>query len=431
MNRVMAGAAVAATLAVAGAVGSSMIIAPGAHALGQELSWKTPNQAKELVIQRVQEHTVIIDNVSFPLEELGYTISVEDLSRYKAYNISRWNEEVPVSIDGAPEDVEEKLKNLVALPEPVDATLTYQDGWVVTPGAQGQEIDAEHLLKAVNTSIAQGKDSTSLKRTTVEPDVTTRYAEDAKEQIERGSTDAAITLDGEQILEISPEEYAGMLNITVDENGLFEWSANDEAVDEFIQQVPALVNSAPDNGEAVVGENGEVLKVLDEWKDGREITQEQMRQLREDVSASLVMHKNTVAVNATPVKAEVNKLFRRAVVDVDARTATFYENDEKVYSFPVAVGKPGWQTDRGNFKVHTQLSTQDMGCGSDLYDYCVKGVPWISYYNNDEAFHGAFWHNDFGNPNSSAVSHGCVNMSVADAEKVYRFLQVGSPVEVR
>jgi len=31
------------------------------------------------------------------------------------------------------------------------------------------------------------------------------------------------------------------------------------------------------------------------------------------------------------------------------------------------------------------------------------------------SLHGAYWHNNFGHP----MSHGCVNMKIADAEKIY------------
>ncbi len=37
------------------------------------------------------------------------------------------------------------------------------------------------------------------------------------------------------------------------------------------------------------------------------------------------------------------------------------------------------------------------------------------YFNGDEALHGAYWHNNFGN----RMSHGCVNMPIDVAEFVY------------
>ena len=70
-----------------------------------------------------------------------------------------------------------------------------------------------------------------------------------------------------------------------------------------------------------------------------------------------------------------------------------------------------------------------MGC-TPAYDYCTKDVPFATFYNGGEAFHGTWWHSDFGNPNASARSHGCVNMTEKDAEEIYYFAQTGTPVHV-
>ena len=49
---------------------------------------------------------------------------------------------------------------------------------------------------------------------------------------------------------------------------------------------------------------------------------------------------------------------------------------------------------------------------TDPAAYELPGVPWVSYFTgNGVAFHGAYWHDNFGAP----VSHGCINLSPADA----------------
>ena len=48
---------------------------------------------------------------------------------------------------------------------------------------------------------------------------------------------------------------------------------------------------------------------------------------------------------------------------------------------------------------------------SELY-----GVPWVSYFTNTGiAFHGTYWHNDFGIQHS----HGCVNLPIPAAKWIY------------
>jgi L,D-transpeptidase catalytic domain len=45
-------------------------------------------------------------------------------------------------------------------------------------------------------------------------------------------------------------------------------------------------------------------------------------------------------------------------------------------------------------------------------------VPWCSYFTAaGAAMHGTYWHNDYGRRNSA----GCVNLSPANAKKIFRW----------
>lgn len=52
--------------------------------------------------------------------------------------------------------------------------------------------------------------------------------------------------------------------------------------------------------------------------------------------------------------------------------------------------------------------------------YILPGVPWTMFfiYETGVAFHGTFWHNNFGVP----MSHGCVNMRNEDAKWLFRWV---------
>ena len=100
------------------------------------------------------------------------------------------------------------------------------------------------------------------------------------------------------------------------------------------------------------------------------------------------------------------------------------EADELVRSWSVSTGVPGHDTNLGRFKVFAHVRIQDMG--SEAAGYLTKDVPWVSYYNGDEAFHGAYWHNNFGHP----MSHGCVNMRLPEAKFVYEWAPIGTEVWV-
>ncbi len=49
--------------------------------------------------------------------------------------------------------------------------------------------------------------------------------------------------------------------------------------------------------------------------------------------------------------------------------------------------------------------------------YFLEDVPWTMYFNRDFALHGAYWHDRFGIQHS----HGCVNLSLADAKWLFEW----------
>ena len=78
-------------------------------------------------------------------------------------------------------------------------------------------------------------------------------------------------------------------------------------------------------------------------------------------------------------------------------------------------------TPSGVFYIEVKTPVRHMGDGnltSDLEAYELPGVPWVSFFHlTGVAFHGTYWHNDFGRPHS----HGCVNMPTEEAKWLYRW----------
>ena len=61
--------------------------------------------------------------------------------------------------------------------------------------------------------------------------------------------------------------------------------------------------------------------------------------------------------------------------------------------------------------------------------YVTPDVKWVSYFNDGDAFHGAPW-NLTGIATGTPRSHGCANMTVADAQWIYDFAPLGTKVVV-
>jgi lipoprotein-anchoring transpeptidase ErfK/SrfK len=109
-------------------------------------------------------------------------------------------------------------------------------------------------------------------------------------------------------------------------------------------------------------------------------------------------------------------------VDLSQQRTYAYEGDTLVNSFLVSTGT--WQTPTvtGKYKIWIKLRSAAMsGPG-----YYLPNVPYIMYFYKSYGLHGTYWHNNFGTP----MSHGCVNLSIPDAQWLYNFSSVGTVVNV-
>lgn len=105
-------------------------------------------------------------------------------------------------------------------------------------------------------------------------------------------------------------------------------------------------------------------------------------------------------------------------IEIDLSDQKLYaHNGQNIdYEFLISSGK--WSpTPTGEFRIWTKMKYTKMEGGkkgTGTY-YYLPNVPYTQYFYKGYALHGAYWHNDFGRPKS----HGCVNISIPNAEKLY------------
>ena len=100
-------------------------------------------------------------------------------------------------------------------------------------------------------------------------------------------------------------------------------------------------------------------------------------------------------------------------VDVTKQTVTAWEGDKPIMLFTVSTGLPNTPTVLGQFRIYQKLTATRMrGVGYDL-----PNVPHTMYFHQGYALHGAYWHDNFGQP----MSHGCVNLALPDAKKLFEW----------
>jgi hypothetical protein len=101
-----------------------------------------------------------------------------------------------------------------------------------------------------------------------------------------------------------------------------------------------------------------------------------------------------------------------------------YEGKKPVYVSLVSTGRDGLgdpkkthSTIQGTFLIHTKHVTVTMD-GDDVGDeFDLRDVPFVQYFTQGFALHGAYWHDDFGTPRS----HGCVNLAPKDAAWLFNW----------
>lgn len=94
-------------------------------------------------------------------------------------------------------------------------------------------------------------------------------------------------------------------------------------------------------------------------------------------------------------------------VDLSEQCVVAYEGAKPVRAFIVSTGLPGTPTVTGEFRIRMKVRSQTMsGPG-----YYLPNVEWVQYFYDEYAFHGTYWHDNFGQP----MSRGCVNMTDEDA----------------
>lgn len=116
---------------------------------------------------------------------------------------------------------------------------------------------------------------------------------------------------------------------------------------------------------------------------------------------------------------------KRLYVDLSRQRLYAFEGNTLIYDFPVSTGK-WYATPTGEFRIWTWLRYTRMSGGSKANGtyYNLPNVPYTMYFGNAAVpnwrgygIHGAYWHNNFGQP----MSHGCVNMRIEDAGKIFEW----------
>jgi hypothetical protein len=125
-----------------------------------------------------------------------------------------------------------------------------------------------------------------------------------------------------------------------------------------------------------------------------------------------------------PISPDVDPLDKKIVVDTKTQWVRAFEKDEMVFECRCASGKSfkglDFSTTKGKWFTYRKTPSQHMygGAVGDDGSFDLPGIPWVTYFvTTGIAFHGTYWHNDYGQPRS----HGCVNVSAENSKWLWRW----------
>ena len=131
-----------------------------------------------------------------------------------------------------------------------------------------------------------------------------------------------------------------------------------------------------------------------------------------------------------PLSPDVSNDQKHIYVDTATQSVTAFEGDKAVLVARCSSGGKGTKTPLGVFQTFHKGPTIHMtndGESGAGHGYDLPGVPWVSFFTGTgDSFHGTYWHNDYGKPRS----HGCVNLTPADAKFIYLWTQPVVPPSI-
>ncbi len=113
-----------------------------------------------------------------------------------------------------------------------------------------------------------------------------------------------------------------------------------------------------------------------------------------------------------------------AIANTRMHRTQIYYNGKLRYNWPISSGRPGDATPNGSYLTIEKANPVQMtGPGYSL------SVPWsVRFTFSGDYYHDAYW--SVGEQGFENVSHGCVNLSPADAETYYKLAVPGDPITV-
>jgi hypothetical protein len=131
---------------------------------------------------------------------------------------------------------------------------------------------------------------------------------------------------------------------------------------------------------------------------------------------------DVTVVTAQPPPADLIGDEKWIDVNLDRQSLVAYVGATPVYATLVSTGLTArddtgasYETVQGGFRIQQKHIATTMDGDATNGAYSIEDVPWVMYFEQSFALHGAYWHTGFG----AVRSHGCVNLLPEDARWLF------------
>nr|WP_208382503.1 L,D-transpeptidase family protein [Microbacterium ulmi] len=437
---------VPAGLAVAGLVASSLIlIAPGTAVAGVPVGGLTAGAAADALASRFAATTIVLSGEGGDAEltaaDLSASIDARSLADeafadHPMWNVGAWNADpadAVVSIDPAKATAALRKAAPGLYADPVDAAVSFDPAtasYVTTPSVEGIGVDVEAVRAALQRAFAAGESSVEFDvvQAPVAPETPTAVADATVATLNKILDSAGFYVGTERTVPIDRATAASWITVSPAEHGTFEITADASKIQPVVDGLPGAVDRAPVDSTVITNASGSVLSTPTVGVTGR--TLESTAGIANAYAKQLAEGTGVFQLPVKEVAFATTSLARLLEVDLSEQRLYLKENGNVVDSWPISSGVGNTPTYTGHYTIGYKTTVQTMSGynrdaeGNITGTYSTPNVKWPMYFNGGQAFHGVYWHNNFGN----RMSHGCVGMPEWRAKQIYDWAPKGADV---
>ncbi len=429
------------------AAASLVLIAPGTSVAGVPVGGLTAGAAADAIDQHFAGTTIVLTGdgggAAVTAADLGATVDARALAdaayaAHPAWNIGAWNPEPAdaiVEIDPIAATAALRAAAPALFVDPVDATLAYDEAetaYVATEAVPGSGIDVEAVRAALHDAFASGSSRIELAppAAAVEPHVPTFAAEGAAESANGIISSAGFYVGHERVVPVDRATAASWLTVTQDDRGAFQIAADQAAIQKVVDTVKAKVDRDAVDAKVITDSAGKVLDEVTKGRTGRTLAT--TTGLAAAYAAQIAAGDGRFALAVTEQPFKTVEKARLIEVDLSKQRLYLKENGKVVDSWLISSGIGQSPTATGHFKIGWRTPSQTMRSvdpDNPYWNYETPNVKWVMYFNSirgGQAFHGVYWHSNWG----SRMSHGCVGMSESRAKQIYDWTPQGVDVYI-